>query len=156
MARLMDFQRQQSIRQTLNGMILYYCLMTKRCGLGDSMELSRVGLSHLKCIQTLKIRVRITYAELLDPSPGGPVSVGEGHVRRRRVIVPRNVREPSKEVSVPRRGDVDRPHRLAAHGSPPNIIAASSRLRVISPTGKWNVCVSCRHRSMNAMISGAS
>jgi hypothetical protein len=54
------------------------------------------------------------YAELLDPSPGGPVGVDEGHVRRRRAIVPRNVREPSKEVSLPRRGDVDRPHRLAS------------------------------------------
>jgi hypothetical protein len=42
-----------------------------------------------------------------------------------------------------------------AHGSPPNI-AASSRLRVISPTGKWNVCVTGRHRSMNAAIRGAS
>jgi hypothetical protein len=30
---------------TLNGMILYYCLMTKWSGLGDSTELSRVGLS---------------------------------------------------------------------------------------------------------------
>jgi hypothetical protein len=41
------------------------------------------------------------------------------------------------------------------HGSPPNI-AASSKLRVISPTGKWNMCVSGRHQSMNAAISGAS
>jgi hypothetical protein len=56
---------------------------------------------------------RITYAELLDPSPGGPVGVGKGHVRRRRAIVPRNVRKPSKEVSVPRHGDVDRPYLLA-------------------------------------------
>jgi hypothetical protein len=32
---------------TLNGMVLYYCLMTKRSGLGDSTELSRVGLSQL-------------------------------------------------------------------------------------------------------------
>jgi hypothetical protein len=40
------------------------------------------------------------------------VGVDEGHVRRRRTIVPRNVREPSKEVSLPRRGDVDGPHRL--------------------------------------------
>jgi hypothetical protein len=30
---------------TLNGMILYYRLMTEWSGLGDSMELSRVGLS---------------------------------------------------------------------------------------------------------------
>jgi hypothetical protein len=36
---------------TLNGMILYYRLMTKRSGLGDSTELSRMGLSHfaLQC-----------------------------------------------------------------------------------------------------------
>jgi hypothetical protein len=54
------------------------------------------------------------YAELLDPSPGGPVRVGEAHIRRWRAIVQRNVREPSKEVSVPRRGDVDRPHRLTS------------------------------------------
>jgi hypothetical protein len=49
----------------------------------------------------LKIRVRITYAELLDASPGGPMGADEGHVWRRRAIVPRNVREPSKEVSLP-------------------------------------------------------
>jgi hypothetical protein len=42
-----------------------------------------------------------------------------------------------------------------AHGSPPNIVV-SSRLRVISPTGKWNVCVSGRHLPMNAAINGAS
>jgi hypothetical protein len=30
----------------LNGMILYYRLMTKWSGLGDSTELSRMGLSH--------------------------------------------------------------------------------------------------------------
>jgi hypothetical protein len=31
---------------TLNGILLYYRLMTKMSGLGDSTELSRVGLSH--------------------------------------------------------------------------------------------------------------
>jgi hypothetical protein len=31
----------------LNGMLLYYRLMTKWSGLGDSTELSRVGLSQL-------------------------------------------------------------------------------------------------------------
>jgi hypothetical protein len=31
---------------TLNGILLYYRLMTKWSGLGDSTELSRVGLSH--------------------------------------------------------------------------------------------------------------
>jgi hypothetical protein len=30
---------------TLNGMILYYRLMTKESGLGDSTELSQMGLS---------------------------------------------------------------------------------------------------------------
>jgi hypothetical protein len=30
---------------TLNGILLYYRLMTKWSGLGDNMELSRVGLS---------------------------------------------------------------------------------------------------------------
>jgi hypothetical protein len=33
----------------LNGMILYYRLMTKWSGLGDSTELSRVGLSQPHC-----------------------------------------------------------------------------------------------------------
>jgi hypothetical protein len=32
---------------TFNGMILYYRLITKRSGLGDSTELLRMGLSHL-------------------------------------------------------------------------------------------------------------
>jgi hypothetical protein len=32
---------------TLNGILLYYRLMTKWSGLGDSTELSRVGLSHI-------------------------------------------------------------------------------------------------------------
>jgi hypothetical protein len=32
---------------TLYGMILYYCLMSKGSGLGDSTELSREGLSQL-------------------------------------------------------------------------------------------------------------
>jgi hypothetical protein len=32
---------------TLNEMLLYYRLMTKRSGLGDSTELSRMGLSQL-------------------------------------------------------------------------------------------------------------
>jgi hypothetical protein len=43
---------------TLNGMILYYRLMTKRSGLGDSTELSRVGLSqstNTRSIQVLSI-----------------------------------------------------------------------------------------------------
>jgi hypothetical protein len=31
---------------TLNGMLLYYRLMTKSSGFGDSTKLSRVGLSH--------------------------------------------------------------------------------------------------------------
>jgi hypothetical protein len=31
--------------ETLNGMILYYLLITKWNGLGDSTELSQVGLS---------------------------------------------------------------------------------------------------------------
>jgi hypothetical protein len=31
---------------TLNGILLYYRLMTKKSGLGDSTELSQVGLSH--------------------------------------------------------------------------------------------------------------
>jgi hypothetical protein len=91
----------------------------------------------------------------MDPSPDGPVGVGEGHVRRRRVIVARNVREPSKEVSMPRRGDVDRPHRLAS-------TRQSSQHRGVLQTESHladreveRVCL-CRHRSMNAVISRAS
>jgi hypothetical protein len=33
--------------ETLNGIILYYRLMTKWSGLGDSTKLSRMGLSQL-------------------------------------------------------------------------------------------------------------
>jgi hypothetical protein len=32
---------------TLNGILLYYCLMTNWSGLDDSTKLSRVGLSQL-------------------------------------------------------------------------------------------------------------
>jgi hypothetical protein len=35
---------------TPNGMLLYYRLMTKWSGLGDSTESSRVGLSHARSI----------------------------------------------------------------------------------------------------------
>jgi hypothetical protein len=93
------------------------------------------------------------YTELLDPSPGGPVGVGEGHVRRWRAIEERSRTEQgSRHATL--RGCRSAP-ASPAHGNPSNI-AASSRLSVISPTGKWNVCVSGRHRSMNAAISGAS
>jgi hypothetical protein len=34
---------------TLNGMILYYHLMTKWSGLGDNTVLSQMGLLHLAC-----------------------------------------------------------------------------------------------------------
>jgi hypothetical protein len=37
---------------TLNGMLLYYRLMTKWSGLGDSTELSMVGLSHWESCST--------------------------------------------------------------------------------------------------------
>jgi hypothetical protein len=37
---------------TLNGMLLYYHVMTKWSGLGDSTEVSRVGLSQLSCGQS--------------------------------------------------------------------------------------------------------
>jgi hypothetical protein len=47
------------------------------------------------------------------------------------------------------------PIACPAHGNPPNI-AASSRLRFISPPRKCYVCVSGRHRSTNGAISGAS
>jgi hypothetical protein len=38
---------------TLNGMILYYRLMTKWSGLRDSTKLSRVGLSHVPTRPTI-------------------------------------------------------------------------------------------------------
>jgi hypothetical protein len=43
---------------TLNGMILYYHLLTKWSGLGDSTELSQMGLSH-----------RVSYISTNEPSP---------------------------------------------------------------------------------------
>jgi hypothetical protein len=39
---------------TLNGMILHYRLMTKWSGLGDSTELSRMGLSQLGYVASSK------------------------------------------------------------------------------------------------------
>jgi hypothetical protein len=44
---------------TLNGMVLYYRLMTKWSGSGDSTELSRMGLSQL-------VSERLNAPELLD------------------------------------------------------------------------------------------
>jgi hypothetical protein len=38
----------------------------------------------------------------------------------------------------------------------PNNIATSCRLTVISPMGKWNECVSGRHRPKNAAIKEES
>jgi hypothetical protein len=40
----------------LNGMLLYYRLMTKWSGLGDSTELSRVGLSHQPAMDCYELR----------------------------------------------------------------------------------------------------
>jgi hypothetical protein len=52
---------------TLNGMILYYRLMTKRSGLGDSTELSQVGLSHRRLV-LCEVRPGPTDVEpLVDP-----------------------------------------------------------------------------------------
>jgi hypothetical protein len=55
---------------TLNGMILYYRLMTKRSGLGDSMELSRVGLSQLDGNEVT--RGRLTRSQILIVSESMP------------------------------------------------------------------------------------
>jgi hypothetical protein len=41
---------------TLNGMILYYRLMTKKSGLGDSTKLSRMGLSQWRHASTKRMR----------------------------------------------------------------------------------------------------
>jgi hypothetical protein len=52
---------------TLNGILLYYRLKTKWSGLGDSTELSRVGLSHLRspsCCDRASTR-----APLHEPKP---------------------------------------------------------------------------------------
>jgi hypothetical protein len=51
---------------TLNRILLYYRLMTKWSGLGDSTELSRVGLSQCPCRATSEISV-------ITPSDGCPV-----------------------------------------------------------------------------------
>jgi hypothetical protein len=59
-------------------------------------------------------------------------------------IVPRNVHKPSKQVLSPSIGDVDNPHRDACTRKADSI-ATSSKLTIISPTGKWNKCVSGRH-----------
>jgi hypothetical protein len=40
---------------TLNEILLYYRLMTKWSGLGDSTDLSRVGLSHLSTKVTMEL-----------------------------------------------------------------------------------------------------
>jgi hypothetical protein len=46
----------------LNGMLLYYRLMTKWSGLGDSTELSRMGLSHFL---TMFIPTRVIFCETM-------------------------------------------------------------------------------------------
>jgi hypothetical protein len=63
---------------TLNGMILYYRLMTKRSGLGDSTKLSRMELSQWACalVQSLGYNL-LSVSQLLDEGfevlfgPGG-------------------------------------------------------------------------------------
>jgi hypothetical protein len=63
-------------------------------------------------------------------------------------IILRNLHKSSKKVLSPSRGDVNSSHREACTRRSNNI-ATSCRLTVISPTGKWNECVSARHRSRN-------
>jgi hypothetical protein len=103
----------------------------------------------------LKIRVRITYVELLDQVQLGSWVSTKGtygvSVRSFRGKFANRARKLACHVVGMSIGPITWP----AHDSPPNI-AASSRLRVISPTGKWNVCVSGHHPSMNMAISGAS
>jgi hypothetical protein len=53
------------------------------------------------------------YAKLLQPRQGGSVSVRELLVQGGRIIVPRNVREPSEELHTPISGDVLGPQRLS-------------------------------------------
>jgi hypothetical protein len=52
---------------TLNGMLLYYRLMTKWSGLRDSTELSRLGLSH-----TSGVAVCVASAAAIGPTTGSP------------------------------------------------------------------------------------
>jgi hypothetical protein len=54
---------------TLNGILLYYRLMTKRSGLGDSTELSRVGLSQYKYPAPQKLAVGVK-TQNLRKNPG--------------------------------------------------------------------------------------
>jgi hypothetical protein len=95
------------------------------------------------------------YAELLDASPSGTVGVGERHMRLRRTIIPRNVRELSKEVGVPRCGVVNRPHRLASTRESSQKYDILQTERHLAD-GKLKVYVSGRHRSINAAIKGVS
>jgi hypothetical protein len=72
--------------------------------------------------------------------------VVERLVQLRHAIVLRRVREPRKKIMSPSRGDVDSLIVRPAHKRPNNI-TTSCRLTIISPTGKWNVCISGRHQS---------
>jgi hypothetical protein len=61
---------------TLNGMLLYYRLMIKWSGLGDSTELSRVGLSQLfshvvsSLISYIWIMVHVAFSLVFNISLG--------------------------------------------------------------------------------------
>jgi hypothetical protein len=49
---------------TLNGMLLYYRLMSKWSGLGDSTELSRVGLSHISVVENPVLNSKTKHIEV--------------------------------------------------------------------------------------------
>jgi hypothetical protein len=70
---------------TLNGMLLYYRLMTKGSGLGDSTELSRVGLSHSRaCSQRRSGERRNTAGDVAQSEGTTPSSSPSDWPRRRR------------------------------------------------------------------------
>jgi hypothetical protein len=73
----------------LNGMILYYRLMTKWSGLGDSTELSRVGLSHSRCV---------AYLDSLPFQEGTPLSPTDEHTSTEVVTTDSGLGTPNRQV----------------------------------------------------------
>jgi hypothetical protein len=67
---------------TLNGMILYYRLMTKWSGLADSTELSRMGLSHRPALSLSFLPHQL--GEAMTRTPSAPPRGGHGGGRGRR------------------------------------------------------------------------
>jgi hypothetical protein len=64
---------------TLNGMILYYRLMIKRSGLGDSTELSRVGLSHPRKEKRVQPAQSMSLSLLQKPTRVAKFTINSSH-----------------------------------------------------------------------------